>query len=301
MSDPNAYPIVLAHGIARFDFITHSLARQIPLLLSDLSLAFDRLHYFRGIATYLQAHGFATYHSSVSFAAGVETRARELRQEILAILAESGAAKVHIIGHSMGGLDSRYMIVFEDMADKVASLTTIGTPHRGTSFAEWGLAHGGEWAIAVFNRFLSLDGFLTLTAAARRDFNELVRNHEASNSVVYQTYASAEEPAWVFAPLRPPWQIIDAAEGPNDGLVPLHSQQWATKLISDSGVEKTIRQHHFPIPADHLNQTGWWDLDELRQVKWWQMDILSERRKYETVIKNVYLKIAREVNDDSQD
>lgn len=300
MPNLNAYPIVLAHGIARFDFLTNSLARQIPLLLSDLSLDFDRLHYFRGIATYLRAHGFATYHSGVSFAAGVETRARELRQEILRILDESGAAKVHIIGHSMGGLDSRYMIVHEDMADKVASLTTIGTPHLGTSFADWGLAHGGKWAIGVFSRFLSLDGFLTLTPAARNAFNELVHDDEASNSVVYQTYASAEEPAWVFGPLRPSWKIIDAAEGPSDGLVPLSSQQWVAKLAGDSGVEKTVKQHQFPLPADHLNQTGWWDLDELRRVKWWQMDILKERRKYETAIKNVYLKIAREVSSDTQ-
>lgn len=270
------------------------------MLLSDFSLAFDRLHYFRGIATYLRAHDFATYHSSVSFAAGVETRARELRQELLRILDESGAAKVHIIGHSMGGLDSRYMIVFEDMADKVASLTTIGTPHLGTSFAEWGLKHGGEWAIGVFSRFLSLDGFLTLTPAARTRFNDLVRDHEASNSVLYQTYASAEERDWVFAPIRPSWQIIDEAEGPNDGLVPVSSQQWVAKLVGDSGVEKIVRQHQFPLPADHLNQTGWWDLDELRRVKWWQVGILNERRKYEMAIKNVYLKIAREVTGEPQ-
>ncbi|HEX6386493.1 MAG TPA: alpha/beta fold hydrolase [Anaerolineae bacterium] len=300
MPSPKNYPIVLAHGIARFDFITDSLVRQLPLLLSDLSLAFDRLHYFRGIATYLRDHGFTTHHSGVSFAAGVETRARELRQEVLRILEECDADKVHIIGHSMGGLDSRYMIVHEGMADKVASLTTIGTPHLGTSFADWGLSHGGEWAIGVFRRFLSLDGFLTLTLAARNEFNELVRHHEATNSVIYQTYASVEERDWVFGPIRPSWQIINEAEGPNDGLVPLTSQQWTAKLVSNDGVEKTVRQHQFPLPADHLNQIGWWDLDELRRVKWWQVGILNERRKYETAIKNVYLKIAREVTGDSQ-
>ena len=37
----------------------------------------------------------------------------------------------------MGGLDSRYMISKLDMADRVLSLTTLGTPHRGTAFADW--------------------------------------------------------------------------------------------------------------------------------------------------------------------
>jgi triacylglycerol esterase/lipase EstA (alpha/beta hydrolase family) len=42
---------------------------------------------------------------------------------------------VHIIAHSMGGLDARHLIVdIVTMADKVGTLATIGTPHLGTSF-----------------------------------------------------------------------------------------------------------------------------------------------------------------------
>ena len=40
----------------------------------------------------------------------------------------------------MGGLDARYLISRLGMADRVLSLTTLGTPHRGTSFADWGVS-----------------------------------------------------------------------------------------------------------------------------------------------------------------
>ena len=39
----------------------------------------------------------------------------------------------------MAGLDARYMISKLGMADKVATLVTIGTPHRGSYFADWGV------------------------------------------------------------------------------------------------------------------------------------------------------------------
>ena len=42
---------------------------------------------------------------------------------------------MHLIAHSMGGLDARHMIVREGMAERVASLTTVGTPHNGTPVA----------------------------------------------------------------------------------------------------------------------------------------------------------------------
>ena len=40
--------------------------------------------------------------------APVAVRAEALAQQVDAILASHGAAKVNLIGHSMGGLDSRY-------------------------------------------------------------------------------------------------------------------------------------------------------------------------------------------------
>ena len=37
----------------------------------------------------------------------------------------------------MGGLDARYMIGQLGMADRVAALLTVTTPHRGSPYADW--------------------------------------------------------------------------------------------------------------------------------------------------------------------
>ena len=45
---------------------------------------------------------------------------------------------VNFIAHSMGGLDCRYLITHIKPTEYVpVSLTTIGTPHRGSPFMDW--------------------------------------------------------------------------------------------------------------------------------------------------------------------
>lgn len=297
MSDHKPYPIILAHGIAPFDFITNSLLRRLNMLCWDLSLAFDRLHYFRLIMTHLRQHQFDVYPSRVPFAAGATQRAKSLADEVTAVLHDSGKAKVHIIGHSMGGLDARRMIVQEDMGAKVASVTTIGTPHLGTSFADFGLEQGGEQLISLVDRTLDLTGFLDLTRNVWATFNEEACDQEATNSVVYQTYASKQEHDLVFTPLRRSWQIVFDEEGENDGLVSYKSQRWKEKLVASDGTEKTIIRKDFPMSADHLNQIGWWDIGELCRPNWWRLNLIREKRAFEAAIRDVYLDIARSVRD----
>ncbi len=291
----NRYPIVLAHGIARFDFLTQSLLRRANLFIWDMSRAFDRLHYFKRIASTLQADGHRVYETDVNWAGPVETRAKDLRRQVEAALADSGAERAHIIGHSMGGLDARHMIVDEGMGDRVASLTTIGTPHLGTSFANWGLAHGGHEAIVALRQRLDLGGFLTLTATERAAFNERARHAEATNDVVYQTVASAQAGERVFGPIRFAWGIIFDQEGENDGLVPATSQAWTDRLVGDDGTAKSVPQRRFPFPADHLNQIGWWDLDELSRSRWWRLSVWREKERYEAAVRDIYRQIARDL------
>ena len=62
----------------------------------------------------------------------VEGNAAQLKKTIEAVLRQTGAEKVNIIAHSKGGLEARYLISTMGMADKVASLTTISTPHNGS-------------------------------------------------------------------------------------------------------------------------------------------------------------------------
>ena len=110
------YPIVLAHGLLGFDKIR-------PF----------GLEYFRGIREALERAGNDVHLVRLPPFAGVEARARALAEAIERI----EAPRVNIIAHSMGGLDARYALSRLGIADRVASLITVGTPHRGTPLADW--------------------------------------------------------------------------------------------------------------------------------------------------------------------
>jgi triacylglycerol lipase len=195
------YPILLAHGVARFDFLREHFLDRLGLP-ADIG---DRTHYFRNIRSHLSKNGFPNvHHTEVEFAGSVGERAADLKKEVERVLSVSRPhTKVHIIGHSMGGLDARHMIVELGMAERVCSLTTVGTPHKGSSFADWGAEHRGEAAVRALHEVIDLDGFLDLKTGACADFNRRAEAAEADNGVFYQTYTCWEEdPKRVFGPLQ---------------------------------------------------------------------------------------------------
>jgi len=58
--------------------------------------------------------------------------AGRLRDAVEALCAETGYERVHLIGHSMGGLVARYYVQRLDGDQRVHTLVTLGTPHSGT-------------------------------------------------------------------------------------------------------------------------------------------------------------------------
>jgi triacylglycerol lipase len=290
-------PIVLAHGMARPDYLIDSIFKTLNLSLYDFSLVSDRFHYFKGIASHLKKAGFEVHHTSVSFAADVSTRARDLKKEIEKILEKTGHKKVHIIAHSMGGMDARHMIVKEKMARKVVSLTTIGTPHFGTSVAEVALKQGVDKIIGVFRKIINLEGIRSITRETCEEFNAYAEPFEAENEVFYQVYYSWKKHEATFLPFQISWQIVNEREGPNDGLISVKSQMWKYQLAGKNGTNKEVPQHEFPILADHMDQMGWWNLNGIHKAAWWNMKALREKNRHEEIIKNVYLKIAMDVNN----
>jgi triacylglycerol lipase len=262
--------IVLAHGIARFSILAEILINTgtIP---DD-----DNLHYFKGIASHLRANGFNVHTTNVDFAGPIDDCANELADQVKSI-----NGKVHIIGHSQGGLNSRHAIVDHGIADKVAMLTSVNSPHNGTSFADVGLSPLGRLFIEVARPVINIDGFKDLTTELRQEFNRRAADAEARNSVIYRTYSASEERQRVFLPLRPSWTIIHEREGDNDGLVSVTSQNWADSIVAADGTTKPIQHFSFPFPADHLNVCGWWDPAEQ-----------GNAAQYEAQVKEVYLQIA---------
>ena len=90
------------------------------------------LDYFKDLAAHYPAE--TTLFAPVSVLGSVQLRARELAQ---AIARKFPVGEVHVIAHSMGGLDSRCLLAqnLEGLAagNRVVSLSTISTPHHGSN------------------------------------------------------------------------------------------------------------------------------------------------------------------------
>ncbi len=283
-------PIVTARGIVRFDILRELLFARLSIPEDSPA---DNVHYFKGIKTFLAAHGYRVYHTAVGWGDDIRERAQQLAEQVDQVLQLEGVNQVHLLGHSMGGLDARYMIVnVPGMADKVAMLTTIGGPNHGTPLADMMLNAGGRLFIQALMPYIHLDGFEDLTTNAVAHFNAQALDAEAKNGVVYQTYSSVEEDRdKVFLPLQLGWTLLQQAEGPNDGLVSLKSQEWCSELVASDGTKKVVRQKYFPFPADHLNQCGWWDPNELHDSPSTE-GLLEQMEEFESRVKQIYLEIA---------
>ena len=65
----------------------------------------------------------------------IETRAKAVAQQIAE---KFGGREVNLVGHSMGGIDGRYLVThIQPEGFTIRSLTTIATPHCGSPFADY--------------------------------------------------------------------------------------------------------------------------------------------------------------------
>jgi triacylglycerol lipase len=217
-------PIVLVHGLCGHDRI------------SVMGCAFR--DYFPGIPERLAAAGNSVLIPRLSRMCGIATRAAELKRFIEKRVP---TGPVHLIGHSMGGLDSRYMVSRLGMAERVKSVTTIGTPHRGTAFADWGVRRFGRLLTPFFQLLgLSYQAFHDLTTAACRRFNETVVDVPGVRYLAVAGVCDGPllSPAW-----KVPHGIVSRAEGANDGIVSVQSARWG--------------EHTDVWEGDHLNLVNW--------------------------------------------
>jgi triacylglycerol lipase len=109
------YPVVMVHGIFGFDDIWG-------------------IDYFYRIPQAMTLEGARVFVASVSPANSTEVRGEQLRTYVQAVLAQTGAAKVNLIGHSHGGPTVRY--VASVSPELVSSVTSIGGVNWGSTFAD---------------------------------------------------------------------------------------------------------------------------------------------------------------------
>lgn len=230
------YPIVLMHGFGLLAFLARG----------------GHLH---EEAMHLRLHGLAAFAPNITPYHVIPQRAAMWKDRIDVILQQTGAEKVNLIAHSMGGLDARYLISKMGMAPRVASLTTISSPHRGSSLAQMALKQPerlrelvrsaanwvGENVMEVEADFAAAVESLTPDAVTDT-FNTDVPDVEG---VWYSSWAgSAGKGALnsinpVFRPFNS-W--LYTREGVNDGIVSVASAKWG--------------EFRGEIEADHLQQIG---------------------------------------------
>lgn len=69
----------------------------------------------------------------------VSSAARRLGAHVDDLCRDAGADRVDLVGHSMGGVVSRYYTALGGGSARVANLITLGSPHRGTSVSGVGV------------------------------------------------------------------------------------------------------------------------------------------------------------------
>ncbi len=110
---------------------------QLPIVLTHGYLGFGDLgpiEYFKGVVETLKQSGAdQVFPVDVPPKGSLAQRSAALAQQIRKYVP---SGKVHLIAHSMGGLDSRYLIAKGNGGELIASLTTLGSPFRGTFAAD---------------------------------------------------------------------------------------------------------------------------------------------------------------------
>jgi triacylglycerol lipase len=185
------------------------------------------LDYFKDLTKHYPEE--TTLFPRVSPLGSVVLRAQELADRIAK---KFPTGHVHIIAHSMGGLDARCMLAknLNGLADagRVVSISTISTPHHGSPVADLLLGHpmGLEFPFRDFlAQFASANAhaLLDLTTTGAPGFTE----RDPVPGIRYFAYAGAGVGS---ALLFPTHLLIEASEGENDGMVSIQSATWPTNL-----------------------------------------------------------------------
>ena len=253
---PAKYPVILAHGMGGFD----KLIGTVP--------------YFYRIPGAVRDAGHTVFTSEVSSFNSIAVRGEQLLDQVEEIRAITGKSKVNIIGHSMGGLDARY-VAHVLGSGKVASVTTMGTPHRGAPIADLGMLilNGDPTGITtsllnavavifggvVTNGDLSLpqDMAVQLENLSSPFLNAWNQQFTNASGVYYQSYSGTSVFNISLDPSDALLAITSVIFGfePNDGLVGLNSSGW--------GNQRNLRlnANHLDEVDQVLGSTGLFGLD----------------------------------------
>ncbi len=222
--------IVLAHGILGFG--------------NPVGLPFP-VNYFNGVAKHLRQRGLRVESPQVGAVSSIKTRGQQLGQFIVRMQIARGE-RVHVIAHSMGGLDMRHALAnVPGVKDRVSSLVTIGTPHLGSTVADAVKAGTGPIFDAVprFVKEALTAGLSDLTTAGVASFNSETDHVPGPRYIAIAGNAALGGNELLL--FRVAAAVGEQTREINDGVVTRRS------ALPD-------RYEHFDDwPVDHAGEVGW--------------------------------------------
>lgn len=241
------YPILLVHGVFFRDT--------------------KYFNYWGRIPDELETNGATIFYGNHHSASSVADSAAELKSRITEILSETGAKKLNIIAHSKGGLDCRYAISNLGISDRVASLTTINTPHNGCLFADYLLSK-----IPSSTKNKVADTYnLTLKKFGEPNPDFLAAVNDLTDNYCNKLNIELSTPKDVFCqsvgsvltkatsgkfPLNLSYHLVKYFSGENDGLVDETSFKWGENYILLRPTEKRGISHGDMIDLNRQNLKG---------------------------------------------
>lgn len=210
---------------------------QYPiLLLHGMGFRDDHyIGYWGRIPKVLEKAGYKVCYGRQDSSASIEMNARQVAAELDELLKSMNAEKVNIIAHSKGGMEARYLATTLGYGDRIASITTLSTPHHGSRTVDHlmrfpdGLIRTGCKFVDLWFKILgdknpdtyrAISSFRTENA---RKFNE---ENPDCPGIYYQSYAFAMGHAWSDLFLWFPSLVVRHYEGENDGLLAPDSVKW---------------------------------------------------------------------------
>ncbi len=219
------HPVLLCHGYGGFSM----LISPSPMHKSCMRL---------------REHGIIAFAPNIVPYATIDIRAEQWVEVIHKICHQYDFNKLNVVAHSMAGLDMRYAISHLGIVEKVASLTTIAAPHRGTSLAELVLTAPdtlkeklgdlANWFGENIYPAQKSDAVAAVQQLTREYITEKFNpENPDSNQIPYFSYSAAVGKG-TDDPLNPIYrvqnQLIYQQEGINDSFVGVESAKWGNHL-----------------------------------------------------------------------
>jgi triacylglycerol lipase len=247
--------IVLVHGILGFD--------------DTKGLVGGLVKYWGGLDTYLRNQGAKVATPGSSAANSLTVRSQQTKEFLDSWMPANGCSKIHLVGHSQGGLVVRHITSNLGYASKVSTVTSVNSLHNGAPMADIVLGVIPSWLQPFANVTLGLLAGLVYRDGRPQDviamgqsltvsFSKSFSNN-APNKTGVKYYSYGTQMAWadpIQHPIMALTYPITWAGGlfygmgtGNDGVVPYSSQRWGTWKGSPSS-------YWYATGIDHLQATN---------------------------------------------